>query len=143
MNKKASASIAVVLLVIFTVLLTTITLYYFNISEQKIQRVIYFGTYLEGVYSDEQTASNYLQDIVDEVGAIAKDETEFISLFNQKIAQTDYFRNKVDVTLEKVIFEKGIFNVEIELVFRKETGENKNHVEIEYKVKKTFINKKT
>jgi len=143
MNKKAGVSIAVVFLVLATLILVVSALFYFNIKKQDYTRKIYSGTYLEEIYSEEEWIISYIREIVAEVSEQADSGENFVELFNKRLSERPYEKQGVEIKLGDVRFEDGNFIVNTEIGINQGFGQDENSILIEYKILKTFINKKT
>lgn len=90
--KKQGMSIAITILVIATLVISTLALFTFIIRQDSIKEQIYITGFLENIYSKEEQINFYINDMVDNaVSASGKNVELFMQEFKK---QLDNYKNK-------------------------------------------------
>ena len=85
-SKKGTSSIAIVLLVILTLILTITALFYFNVKEKEFNKQINSARLLKDLSSQEELINFYIQDIVERAAKEVSSEKEFVDKLNKEIS---------------------------------------------------------
>jgi len=117
-NKRAVSSIAVVLLVFATLVLTIFALFTFYTKQSSFQEKIYVTGFVEGIYAKEEQINFYVDNIMEkavEASAASKDAESF----------EEDFKNNFTTKLNKYKAQDGSFVVkELEQVERQVNENN-------------------
>jgi hypothetical protein len=127
MRNKRGMSIALVLLVLATLVLTTFALFTFYSREKSIQEKIHTTRFLEDTYTEEDLINFYLQDIFDE--AQGESEEEFVDSFKEELKKYKIDGKflvdelgQVERQVEKIEVDEGKVMVEFQIELAGKSG---------------------
>ena len=145
MNKKAM-SIPIVLLVILTLILITVSLFYFNIKQKNVKETITIPNEIDRVYASELQLNYHLQEIFDNATRNFKFEDgkqKFIDDFKIRLEKYDFIENKEEIKLQivdeniELILDKITLTLNIGLS-KKQEVDGKEIINIEHNYEKSF-----
>lgn len=142
MNKKATMSISIVLLVLATLILSIFALFTFNLRDNEAREIVSYASYLEGIYAREEIINFYIQGIIDDIEV--KNKEEFISKFKQELGkykdkQGDYLLSELSQVEEQIKEENiDIAEGKLKITFNIEIEKNTENLDVAYAYKKSF-----
>jgi len=147
-DKKAGVSIAVVLLVIATIILSSFAIFSFITKQKNVEEVIY-GNSLQGVYAKESLLNFYIQEIGDRSAKGVSSEANFISNFKielerYKDADENYLLSELgqlnnQLNEESIKLENNQISANFDIEIKDKTlRDGKEILSASYKYAKTF-----
>ncbi len=144
---KKSMSISIVALVILTLILTVLALYYFIISERQVSAVLNVPSEIDSIYDDSAYFNIYLTGMFDRAingFKLEEGKGEFIERFKREVEKTLLYskygntityspivEDSVELTKDRVVLN-------IDVTITNNVSGEKNKVLVKYNYRKTF-----
>lgn len=144
-NRKAM-SISIVLLVILTLILVTLSIGYFIVSQNKVSEILTVPSAIDSVYADSIFFNFYLDTIFDRASKdfqFKDGKGKFIEKFNEEISKTvfySYYDNEISyssISEDKTELSENKLALSLDITISYKFNDKKG-IGIEYNYKKIF-----